>query len=196
MMNIYKIVNKINNKVYIGQTKRDINLRFSDHKSRINSKRKNDIACRIYQAMKEYGTENFYIELLEQVTTPKEADEREKYWISILKSTDENFGYNIDKGGHVISEKCRQARIQQMIGSKLNPTQLAAARANGMKLAKSVCLYDYETGELISEFPSIIEASRQTGCDRRSIQRTINEEQKVCRIKSMNNRKCVWAYKQ
>ena len=42
MTKIYKITDRTNNKIYIGQTKRDIYKRFGDHLSRVNSKRKND----------------------------------------------------------------------------------------------------------------------------------------------------------
>ena len=55
---IYIIKNKINDKVYIGQTTSDIKTRFNCHckKSTINNRH-----YKIYNAMKKYGKENFYI---------------------------------------------------------------------------------------------------------------------------------------
>lgn len=38
-INIYKITDRTNGKIYIGQTKRNIYRRFADHTSRINSNR-------------------------------------------------------------------------------------------------------------------------------------------------------------
>ena len=53
---IYKIVNKINNKVYIGQTTRTIDIRWKQHLNNINH-----VDTHLYRAMKNYGPENFSI---------------------------------------------------------------------------------------------------------------------------------------
>lgn len=197
MTNIYKITDTTNNKIYIGQTTRDISKRFSDHKSRaIKSQRPNDLNCLLYKAIRSHGCDNFKIELLETVENRYQADQREAYWITILDSMNPEIGYNKDKGGHMISEACRKARIQQLIGSKLEGKQLEIARENGMKIAKSVCQYDVKTGELIAEYPSIIGASRSTGCDRRSIQRQLKGEANIGTPHSIGNLKYIWKYKE
>lgn len=198
MTNIYKITDNTNNKIYIGQTTRDINRRFSDHKSRsVKSERPNDQNCLLYKAMREHGTDNFSIELLESVEgTRYQGDQREIYWIAILDACNPEIGYNKDKGGHIISEACRKARIQQLTGSKLEGKHLEIARENGMKIAKSVCQYDVKTGELIGEYPSIIGASRATGCDRRSIQRQLKGEANIGTPHSIGNLKYIWKYKE
>ena len=59
---IYKITNKINNKVYIGQTCRDLQTRWREHKSKANCEYNNHL----YNAMTKYGAENFIIELIEE----------------------------------------------------------------------------------------------------------------------------------
>lgn len=78
--NIYKITDIINNKVYIGQTKRDIMRRYSDHISHaFTSKRPNDLSCSLYIAMRKYGIQNFVPELIETIEgSPKEIDKRRK----------------------------------------------------------------------------------------------------------------------
>ncbi len=194
---IYKITNTRDNKIYIGQTKQSLSKRLSDHKNHaFNSKRPNDINCKLYQVMREEGINHFTIELLEEVkdTTQYFIDKKEIEWIAKLDSTNPEIGYNIDKGGHVISEKCRQARINQMIGSKLTGKQLEIARNNGIKKSKAVCLYDLNLN-LIGEYPSIIEASRQTGCDRRTIQRQLKGESATGTPHSTSNLKYIWMYK-
>lgn len=89
--NIYIIKNKINNKVYIGQTIHTIETRFLNHKaaSKIED-------TKFYRAIRKYGFENFYIELIEEVSEEL-LDEREIYWI---KNFDSYFnGYNSTLGG-------------------------------------------------------------------------------------------------
>lgn len=195
---IYKITNTKNNMIYVGQTKQTLTKRFSDHVNHaFNSKRPNDIGYKLYQAMRENGITCFSIEALEELDdTRYKIDQREIYWISVLNSTDSNIGYNVDKGGHVISDKCRKARISQLTGSKLEGKMLETVRENGMKMAKAVCQYDVNTGELIGEYPSIIGASRATGCDRRTIQRQLSGESNIGTAHSIGNLKYIWKYKE
>lgn len=199
MSNIYKITDRTNNKVYIGQTKRDIYRRFADHiNTALNSTRKNDKRVALYIAINNHKPENFYIELIEKVEgSNKEIDDREIYWISKYDSTNPDKGYNLDKGGHIISEACRKAAEEHLfkVGSKLEGKILENARNNGMKIAKAVCQYDVNTGELIGEYPSIIGASRATGCDRRTIQRQLNGESNIGTAHSLGNLKYIWKYK-
>ena len=89
---IYKITNKINNKVYIGQTK-DISRRFREHRQCGYNQVKNKI---LYNAIRKYGVENFFFEVLEYTTN---YNEREQYWINYYNSTNSNCGYNIDNNG-------------------------------------------------------------------------------------------------
>lgn len=193
-INIYKITDRTNDKIYIGQTKRDIYRRFADHTSRINSNRKNDQSCLLYKAMKNNEIKNFYIELIEQIDSTI-GDEREKFWIKELNSNDPNVGYNMDKGGHVISDACRKARIEQMLGSKLTGKALEIARNNGIKNSKPVCQFNKD-GELINEFPSLIEASRSTKIDRRGIQRQLLNPIDPSNSRAWSNTKYIWKYKQ
>lgn len=195
---IYKITNTKNNKIYVGQTKQPLNRRFKDHiRHAFNSDRPNDLNCKLYIAMREEGINHFIIEELEafEAETRYAIDKKEIEWIAKLNSTDPEIGYNVDKGGHVISEKCRQARIRQMIGSKLEGKQLEVARENGMKWAKPVCQYD-KMMNLIAEYPSVIEASRKSGCDRRTIQRQLKGESNTGSAHSFGNIKFIWRYKE
>lgn len=94
---IYIIRNTINSKVYIGQTKVSLKLRFQNHLSAA----RNGKDYVIGKAIRKYGEENFYIELLEECTI-EELNEREKYWISYFNATNNKFGYNMSIGGNVI----------------------------------------------------------------------------------------------
>lgn len=93
---IYVIKNHINNKLYIGQTTRIIEIRWKEH---IRHSKYDDLI--IYRAIRKYGVQNFYIEKLEEVIYNKqeELDARETYYISLYNTIDKSKGYNISTGG-------------------------------------------------------------------------------------------------
>lgn len=91
---IYKITNKLNNKIYIGQTIKAVNKRFQQHKNNSNKDYFSQIV--LYKAFNKYGIENFICETLEEVPNDK-LDEREKYWIEFYDSYFN--GYNSTLGG-------------------------------------------------------------------------------------------------
>ena len=91
---IYKITNKINQKIYIGQTAKTIEERFQEH---IIDAKKQDIKNRpLYKAFNKYGIENFSIELIEECAN-EILSEREIYWIKYFNSY--HNGYNATLGG-------------------------------------------------------------------------------------------------
>ena len=98
---IYKITNKINNKIYIGQTSHlSIQERFSEHIR--DSKKERCEKKPLYDAMNKYGIENFEIEEIEQVSNGEIANEREQFWIKKLRTYIGFFdcnGYNATLGG-------------------------------------------------------------------------------------------------
>lgn len=91
---IYKIINDINDKVYIGQTSYSIEYRFNQHCR--DSSRNHTEQRPLYKAMNKYGVEHFFIELIEEVPD-KLLNEREIYWIKFYNSY--YYGYNATLGG-------------------------------------------------------------------------------------------------
>ena len=89
---IYIIRNYINDKVYIGQSI-DPAARFYGH---ITNSATRSTRSAIDGAIKKYGAENFYYEILENKTP--DYNEREKYWIAFYNSIAPT-GYNILPGG-------------------------------------------------------------------------------------------------
>lgn len=94
MVGIYKIKNKINNKVYIGQS---VNIRQRWRNHRTIGKRKNPQLL-LYRAMQKYGIENFDFEIVEECLK-EDLDEKEIYWINFYDSTNKELGYNLTNGG-------------------------------------------------------------------------------------------------
>lgn len=91
---IYIIKNNLNNKVYIGQTITNIKTRFNQHCKNSTLKSRHYKIC---NAIKKYGKENFYIEVLESNIKIDKLDEREIYYIEKYNSFKK--GYNSTKGG-------------------------------------------------------------------------------------------------
>ena len=89
---IYKHTNKLNGKVYIGQTHfTNLELRWLNGKGYKTSKKFNN-------AIKKYGWENFeHIILVSNIKSKEEANNLEKYYIKLYNSIEN--GYNISIGG-------------------------------------------------------------------------------------------------
>ena len=85
-MIIYKIINLINNKVYIGQDSNNNDNYYGSGKI-------------ITSAIKKYGKNNFKKEILEYCQNKDELNEKEIYWITKENSIVPN-GYNIQPGGN------------------------------------------------------------------------------------------------
>ena len=91
---IYKITNRVNNKVYIGQTHFTIEHRFKQHIKNFNIEHRQQP---LYKAFAKYGLDNFYVEKVEEVECDK-LNEREMYWIAYYDSFKN--GYNATLGGN------------------------------------------------------------------------------------------------
>lgn len=88
---IYKITNKVNNKIYIGQTRYTVEFRWRQHKNK-----KTDFGNHFHDAIRKYGEDNFLVETLEECDVEK-LNEREIYYIAKFDSF--NNGYNTTLGG-------------------------------------------------------------------------------------------------
>ena len=89
-MYIYKITNTINNKIYIGQTIKNIENRFKEHVYAAEHTRLN---TKLANAIRKYGEENFKIEKIDTATSKDELNAKEIFWIKKYKSTKN--GYNM-----------------------------------------------------------------------------------------------------
>ena len=101
---IYKITNKINNKIYIGQTSSTIKRRWQQHINDSKS-RKNDTSL-LHKAINKYGKENFSIEQIDYCLINL-ADDKEIYWIKYYDSYKK--GYNKTLGG----DGCKRLDINE-----------------------------------------------------------------------------------
>lgn len=86
---IYIITNKVNSKVYVGQTRKSLSERMRHHFS------KYETCTKLKKAIEQYGKENFIYNVLELVPY-SELNDRETYYIKQYNSVEN--GYNIKKG--------------------------------------------------------------------------------------------------
>lgn len=117
---VYAHINKINGKIYIGQT----SLRPED---RWDSGHGYKNCCRFWNAIQKYGWKNFDHEIIASNLTANEADNFERLLIEKLNTTNPQFGYNLISGGtknkrhsEESKEKMRKAKIGVYDGEK-NP---------------------------------------------------------------------------
>lgn len=114
---LYRIINQLNNKVYIGQTNNP-DYRWYQHRSYAGNKNKHKQY--IHYTMAKYGSENFLFEVIAICLTQEDTNDTESVLIKQYNSRDKNFGYNLmiggSYGGHSedTKEKLRQATINQI----------------------------------------------------------------------------------
>ena len=92
MIGIYKFTNKINNKIYIGQSK-NIENRYIRHL--YDAKRGSKTM--LHQAIRKYGIENFSFDIIAECAID-ELNYKEKYYIEYFNSI-MPYGYNMQSGG-------------------------------------------------------------------------------------------------
>ena len=89
VIEIYKITNKVNGKVYIGQTIRPVEYRFNRH---INDAMHNILDTHFARAIRKYGPYNWQLDVIDGAETQEELNQKEQYWIRYYNSVEE--GYN------------------------------------------------------------------------------------------------------
>ena len=146
---IYQIINNINGHYYVGQSV-DITKRFREHKFHAKNLDAKDHNSPIHRAMYKYGIENFSLKILEHCSK-EQLNEREIYWIDVLKATDNN-NYNILKGG------------QDHDSFKGKPVEL----------------YDL-SGNYVTTLPSATEVAEFLSVSRNSIYGVLQKERPTCK---------------
>lgn len=145
---IYKITNKINNKIYIGFTQKTIEDRWRSHIKTAYDITSKDYNALFKKAIRKYGADNFFIEEIDNGETLEELKQKEIYWIRYFNSYafDKNgYGYNSTRGGD-------------------SPFEL---------LQIPIHKIDIMTGSILESYNSISEAEKIYG---RGIQEIINKE--------------------
>lgn len=118
-MFIYMLLNKINGKVYVGQTVRDVNARLCEYRKASRSKNPRQA---IYVAINKYGWENFEAFVLDRASSREELDLLEQHWIAHYGCVAPK-GYNLTTGGKGnghLSEETKRKISASKKGCKLS----------------------------------------------------------------------------
>jgi group I intron endonuclease len=93
-MLIYRALNKINGKSYIGKTEKTLEIRKGWHLSSVRQNSK----YAFHKALVKHGYESFEWQILDNATDLQELNNKEKHYISLYESFGPN-GYNMTAGG-------------------------------------------------------------------------------------------------
>ena len=208
---IYKITNSLNNKCYIGQTKRNPQLRWYEHKYYANKGVTYKSA--LYNAVQKYGIDCFSFKILEEIENEM-LDEREIYYINMFDSFYN--GYNNTSGGDgnkgckrkrkfekEVVDLYKEIKSTEKIARILKISRITVRtilKEKGLfeKLPKSS--FDYKKKQvlqftvdniLIQEFKSIADACKSLGLSNKNI----SEISKCCKGKRNTAYKYKWKYK-
>lgn len=179
LIGIYIIKNKINSKIYVGQTT-NYYRRIIQHKSRYKRKEYREYS-RIYKAIQKYGIENFDFKFIEHCHK-SQLNEREIYWIKFYDSY--NNGYNATKGGNnpiaYWKGKKRSVETNKKIANKLTGGKLPEVQKKKISNTMKKVMIGNENGnkkvvciELGIVFKSIKDASEKLNVNRSSISRVL-----------------------
>ena len=118
---IYKIINIITNKFYLGSAK-NLTKRWQRHLNALTKDKHENIY--LQRAFKKYGKENFRFEIIEYCEI-KDLLIREQYYLDYLTPWDTTKGYNIGRkssGGDNLSSNPNKEQIISNIKNTINET--------------------------------------------------------------------------
>lgn len=133
---IYKITNKVNGKVYVGQTvQKNVKYRWKDHTRKLNQN--NHPNKHIQASWNKYGEENFVFEVIEEFNPEMNFDlnNLEKFWIKHYDSSNPEKGYNKTLGGDgsgTLTEEAKQ-KLRQVNLGKVQSAETIAKRVEKLK---------------------------------------------------------------
>ena len=114
-MKIYKVVNKINGKCYIGQTIQSISERKTKHLYDSN----NGSNFIFHKAIRKYGIEKFKWKVLNEFDSKEETDKMEQFYIELFDSFYGNEkGYNMTYGANGFTGRHHTEETKEILRQK------------------------------------------------------------------------------
>lgn len=193
MWSIYKHIFP-NGKIYIGLTKQEPEQRFKNGYGY-------ESCPLMFNAIQKYGWHSIITEWLEiNLPSLQEACELEKHYISLYKSSDREYGYNLANGGQggstnkynheeiyhywcenyniteiSIKVGCSSQTVRRVLDKYRVPSEERIRRQN-LKEGKKVYKYDYD--EIVALWLtglSTVQVCDKIGCSRGTVQLALNK---------------------
>lgn len=123
-MIIYKAINRLNKKIYIGQTILTLEQRKAGHLNHaLNRNSKNYF----HTAIRSYGAEVFEWSIIGECFNKEELNQAEKACIEFYQSNNKIYGYNLTTGGDSfqLTKEARKKISDSLKGKKLSPEHIA-----------------------------------------------------------------------
>lgn len=180
---IYKALNTVNSKVYIGQTTMTLEQRKASHKS--------NWRCRlIYRAILKYGYDKFQWEILAECESREMLDKNEEFFIGKFQSCNHDFGYNLKSGGegngkHSEETKLLLSQIAKASGQKpTNSRTINITIENRLIMSEQRGGKPFEChtkdGKYIGKFVSLGHASKELGVIGLHIRKNLKGRKRTC----------------
>ena len=206
---VYKVTNKVNNKVYIGITNKGAGARFKQHLFDAE----HGSQYRFHRAIRKYGKENFEVSIIAFCNNADELKENEIKFISEYESMNPDKGYNMTEGGDgtfgrvctletrlKISEANKGKEVSEETRKLLS--ELGKVRTTGRDTywssgnigasrRKQVLQYD-NNGNFIKEYEGVNIAAKETGINFPLI---VNSLKRRNKLESKVN-PYIWVYKE
>lgn len=201
---IYKVLNRLTNKIYVGATTKEVENRKRDHLQKAGNK----VGSRFQKALASYPSEAFEWTEIDTASSPNELAEKEKQYVIQYKTKEG--GYNADRGGG-FKKNVYQYDLESGVILSTFPNLSEAAQAVGVdkKTISKACLGEikncsgyywsysladnfrpeadkrkkkvfqfYFHGEIVRSYNSVAEASNFTGINSSSIAKCCRGEYK------------------
>lgn len=111
---VYRAVNSVNGKVYIGLTTQSLKRRINSHL--VLSKAKKNFYFQ--KAIQKYGIDSFLFEIIAECLTKEELGLQEAFYISKYCSTSREVGYNLTYGGEGLSRPTPETKKRMSEAAK------------------------------------------------------------------------------
>jgi len=191
-MNIYKLKNKINGKIYIGQTTQTIRQRIRGHvnNSRFGSK------LPIHCAIRKYGIDGFIIEEIAEAKTIDGLNELEIHYIKILNCL-VPYGYNLTSGGknykkhQETKDKIRIAAKKRMAADGGKQLREALEKAHQARIGQSTWNKGFKTSAEVCLKLSESHLGQKPWNKGKTTSEDVKEKQRIAKSKISKPVKCL-----
>lgn len=151
-MLVYRVCNKINGKLYFGQTRYTAEHRWRGHVQQALRNRGSSV---LHAAIRKYGELAFELSVVFRTTSSEQLNAKEIEFIQKFRTTNSKYGYNLTTGGDTdfrvkrCSAKLRKKRKEFMRGNQNVRGMRWSSKENSIRCLNSCWVYREEQERFI-----------------------------------------------